>query len=89
MANPKKSIQLLKELQSLGFTDDAYWRVHPFRDADPPRKDTMASHIRYCTYKVKTLPYGRTGERVQTRLQFVLDERRADLADDSRQLRTF
>ena len=88
MADPKRSIELLIELVDLNFTNEAYWRVHPFRDADPPRKDTISRHISYCK-KTKTFPYGRTGERVQTRLEFVLKEYKADRHKFWRTPRTF
>ena len=70
MRDPKQTIAYLDELEALGFTNEAFWRLHHFRDKD--RKDTIQSHRRYCE-KTESFHEDETNERVQIRLEIVLE----------------
>jgi hypothetical protein len=72
--NPKHSIELLEQLVQLGFTDEAFARLHHFRLKR--RKATITPHRRYCEKTDSFVPDG-TNELVQRRLDYVLNAVRA------------
>jgi hypothetical protein len=65
MRNPKQTIAYLDELQTLGFTDEAFWRIHHFREKG--EKESINGHRSYCEVTDSFLDEG-TNERVQIRL---------------------
>jgi hypothetical protein len=65
---PKRSIDLLDALASLGFTDEAFATLHHFRTAG--RDATIQAHRRYCQ-KTDSFQVDGENERVQKRLQLV------------------
>ena len=69
MANPKRSVELLNQLETSGFTDEAFALLHHSRVRG--RRDTIVSHRSYCE---KHSLFQRDGdnERTQRRLEFVL-----------------
>lgn len=69
MASPQRTLDLLEELQRLGFDDEAFWRLHHFRLKD--RKDTIQEHADYVR-KQTTLRDNDSNEEVQRRLELVL-----------------
>src|SRR5260370_6245753 len=69
MRNPKQTIAYLNELQTLGFTDEAFWRIHHFREKG--EKESINGHRSYCQVRDSFLDEG-TNERVQIRLEIVL-----------------
>ena len=72
--DPKETLRLLDELESLGFTDKHFARLHHFRAKG--RKDTIRSQRRYCE-KTGYFHPGSNNTRVQQRLAMVLNEYRA------------
>ncbi|MGA2262080.1 MAG: hypothetical protein ABSH28_11655 [Acidobacteriota bacterium] len=72
--NPKKSLELLRTLTELGFTDEAFARLHHFRLKD--RKALISAHQRYCQ-KIESFQGDGENERVQRRLELVLNAYRA------------
>jgi hypothetical protein len=69
MTNPKKSLDLLQRLSEIGFTDEAFARLHHFRLKD--RKASIAEHLHYLA-KTTTFQDDGENERVQRRLELVL-----------------
>ena len=69
MASPQRTLDILEELQSLGFNDEAFWRLHHFRLKN--RKDTIQQHADYVR-KQTTLRDNDSNEEVQRRLELVL-----------------
>jgi|SRR5580692_5738565 hypothetical protein len=69
MRNPKQTVAYLYELQTLGFTDEAFWRIHHFREKG--KKESINGHRSYCQLTDSFLDEG-TNERVQIRLEIVL-----------------
>lgn len=67
--NPEQTIAYLDELEQLGFTNEAFWRVHHFRDKG--ERDTINSHRGYCE-KTGSFQAGSNNERVQKRLEIIL-----------------
>ena len=69
MTNPSQTIAYLDELEQLGFTNEAYWRVHHFREKN--ERDTINAHRKYCE---RTISFGddKNNERVQKRLALIL-----------------
>jgi hypothetical protein len=68
MRSPKQTIDYLRELQTLGFTDEAFSRTHHFRE-----KETINGHISYCeNIKTDSFRDGGNNERVQLRLGIIL-----------------
>jgi hypothetical protein len=67
---PQKTIAHLDELKRLGFTDDAFSRLHHFRDAVRP--ETIKGHRTYC---LKTTLFQDDGNnvRVSERLELLLE----------------
>jgi hypothetical protein len=81
MRDPKQTIAYLDELEELGFTNEAFWRLHHFRDKG--RHDTIQSHRRYCE-KTESFHEDETNERVQIRLEIVLKHFKQYYADPVR-----
>lgn len=69
MRNPRQTIAYLDELQTLGFTDEAFSRLHHFREKG--EKHPINTHRVYCEGK-DSFHDGRNNERVQIRLEVVL-----------------
>ena len=69
MINAKDTILLLDKLEKLGFSDDAFAKLHHFRDKGV--NETIASHRKYCQ-KVDVLYENRNNHLVQQRLELVL-----------------
>jgi hypothetical protein len=69
MRNPKQTIAYLDELRTLGFTDEAFWRIHHFREKG--EKESINGHRSYCQVTDSFRDQG-TNERVQIRLEIVL-----------------
>src|SRR5260370_11349196 len=69
MRNPKQTIAYLDELQKLGFTDEAFWRIHHFREKG--EKHPISTHRSYCEGP-DCFRNGRNNERVQIRLEIIL-----------------
>ena len=74
MKNPKRSLELLDQLEALGFTDEAFQLLHHSRTRG--WRDTIARHRSYCK-KVSTFQRDGDAERDQRRLEFVLQEYKA------------
>jgi len=70
--DPRRTLDLLNELQKLRFNDEAFWRLHHFRQRKKPKKATIASFRAYCEKTSAFLVDG-TNERVHRRLAFVLE----------------
>src|SRR5690348_253334 len=70
MADPKKTIALLAELENLGFTDEAFWRVHHFRERR--ERHPITTHRSYCA-RTDSFEDDGNNERVQRRLEIVLE----------------
>lgn len=71
--DPEDTIKLLDWLEEKKFSDDAFWRVHHFRD----RKPTIEHHRAYCeklSKKHGRFLLDRENSFVQRRLQMVLNE---------------
>jgi hypothetical protein len=71
--DPKESIRLLDVLERLGFTNDAFWRLHHFRIEG--RKPTINAHRKYCagiSFFADGSTNGLTNGLVQERLKLVL-----------------
>ncbi|MFP5475934.1 MAG: hypothetical protein ACLGJD_20000 [Gammaproteobacteria bacterium] len=75
MASPKRTIELLDELQLEGFNDQAFGLLHHFR-VTRQQMDTIEKHRKYCLQRER-LHAGGTNEKVQKRLQLVLNAYRA------------
>ncbi|SRR5713101_2027034 len=69
MRDPKLTIKYLDELQSLGFTDDAFSKIHHFREKG--ESHPINPHRAYCE-KTDSFQDGGNNERVQIRLEIVL-----------------
>ena len=69
MASPQRTLELLDELQRLGFDDGAFSRLHHFRLKG--RRDTIQSHRDYVA-KRDELRDGDSNDEVQRRLEIVL-----------------
>ena len=65
VTDPKRTVRLLDELESLGFSDDAFSLIHHFPD------EKIARHRDYCR-KVEAFQADGSNERVQRRLELVL-----------------
>jgi len=74
MASIQHSLDLLNELEGLGFSDEAFWRLHHFRLRGD--KDTIQLHRDYLTKQLAVgaaLRDNDSNEEVQRRMQLVLD----------------
>lgn len=69
MAAPHRTIELLNELQRLGFDDGAFSRLHHFRLKG--RRDTIEAHRKYVVERGE-LRDGDSNEELQRRLEMVL-----------------
>lgn len=67
--NPKKSLELLRMLTELGFTDEAFSQLHHFRLKN--RKALISAHRHYCK-KIESFQGDGENQRVQRRLELVL-----------------
>jgi hypothetical protein len=67
--NPERTVVLLDELETLGFTNEAFWRLHHFREKE--NHETIHSHKSYCE-KTGSFKDGDNNERVQVTLEMVL-----------------
>jgi hypothetical protein len=67
--DPKRTVELLDELMGMGFTNEAFWRLHHFREKE--KKDTINKHKAYCE-KTGSFLHDRNSERVKERLEIVL-----------------
>ena len=69
MRNPKQTIAYLDELQTLGFTNEAFGQIHHFRKKG--RKETIQNQRAYCE-KTDSFRDDQNNERVQIRLEMIL-----------------
>lgn len=74
MTNPKKSLELLRALTELGFTDEAFTQLHHSRLKN--QKALISAHRHYCE-KIESFQGDGQNERVQRRLELVLTAYRA------------
>ena len=79
-----ETLELLKALESLGFTDDDFWRLHHKREPTAsrmqPQREKISSFRQYCeevANKTNTFMIGSQNRNVHDRLAFVLREYRA------------
>jgi hypothetical protein len=71
MAEPRRSIEILDQLEAIGFTNEAYQLLHHSRTRG--WKDTISRHRAYCE-KVSSFQRDGDAERDQRRLEFVLEK---------------
>jgi len=76
MANPRRSVELLDELEALGFTNEAFRRLHHSRVRNWRKPDSISRHRSYCEGRSSFQRDG-DAERDQRRLEFVLQKYRA------------
>ena len=69
MRNPKQTIAFLDELRLLGFTDEAFAKLHHFREKR--ENHPINTHRSYCEIR-DSFQDGGNNERVQLRLEIVL-----------------
>jgi hypothetical protein len=69
MRNPKQTIAYLDELRTLGFTDEAFWIIHHFREKG--EHHPINTHKSYCE-RTDSFQDGGNNDRVQIRLEIVL-----------------
>src|SRR6059036_2697774 len=70
MADPRKTVQLLNKLAAIGFTDEAFHRLHHMG------WPTISVHRAYCE-KRSSFQKDSTNARVERRLEFVFQKYRA------------
>lgn len=72
-----RTVQLLNELEVLGFNDDAFARLHHFWQRHPKSHshETINSHRSYCS-RIVHFRSEDNNARVQRRLEIVLDSYR-------------
>ena len=70
MTSTKRTIELLDELEALGFDDHAFGHLHHFR-ATRGVYEAIATHRKYLE-KTTRFREGGTNEKVQQRLELVL-----------------
>lgn len=75
MTSTKRTIELLDELKAVGFDDHAFGHLHHFR-ATRGIYDTISAHRRYAE-KTEQFREGGTNEKVQRRLELVLNAYKA------------
>ena len=70
----RQTVLILEKLVRLGFDDDAFWRLHHFREPTEKRPnsvhETIEKHLKYCAAG-KVFESGGENERVYKRLKFV------------------
>lgn len=71
MSSTQRTLDLLAELEILGFENSAFATLHHFK-AIRGTDDTIEAHRKYCESHL-TLRSGGTNEKVQRRLALVLD----------------
>lgn len=71
MSSTQRTLDLLIELQNLGFENSAFAALHHFQSTRDT-EDTIEAHRKYCESHT-TLRAGGTNEKVQQRLTLVLD----------------
>ena len=69
MNTPRETIAYLDELQQLGFTDEAFRRIHHFREKS--RSATINAHRAYCE-RIGSFRDDENNARVQQRLALLL-----------------
>ncbi len=69
MRQAKQTISYLDELQTLGFTDEAFSKIHHFREKG--ENHPIRTHRSYCE-GTDSFQDGGNNERVQIRLEIVL-----------------
>jgi len=74
-----ETLELLDTLEDIGFTDDAFWRLHHKREPTAKRKqsqkETIAKFRAYCEgiqRRTDSFKYNSENEHVHERLKFVL-----------------
>jgi hypothetical protein len=67
--NPQCTVVLLDELETLGFTNEAFWRLCNFRERE--KRGSINSHKSYCE-GIGSFKDGDNNECVQVRLEMVL-----------------
>ena len=77
MINVQETLILLEDLENLGFSDDAFWRLHHKREPTAvraePLRETIKNFRRYCEQlKTDAFEFDGENERVHKRLAFVL-----------------
>ncbi len=70
MSDPKITVELLDELEDLGFNNDAFAALYHFKEKG--RADTIAEHRVYCIEQ-EIFPNESLNARVQQRLSLVLN----------------
>jgi hypothetical protein len=72
----KVTIELLRQLELLGFGNEAFWRLHHRRSSG--HRDTINAHRKYCLgLKSGSFIAGEDNELVTRRLAYVLEIYRA------------
>jgi len=71
MADPRRSIEILDQLEAMGFTNEAYQLLHHSRARG--WKHTISRHRAYCE-KVSSFQHDGDAERDQRRFEFVLEK---------------
>ena len=66
--DPRDTLKLLDKLSELGFDDEAFWRLHHFRDR---KHETINSFRRFCK-SIQAFQRDGNNQRVHERLDFVL-----------------
>lgn len=69
MTSPQRTLDLLDQLQALGFDDEAFAKLHHYRLKGV--KDTIQKHREYCKTQTN-LRTNDSNEEVQRRLEMVL-----------------
>ena len=70
MNSTLKTLEIIKDLQAYGFNDDAFWRLHHFRNKS--KKETINSFLTYCD-KTSVFRPGGSNFLVHKRLVSVLE----------------
>jgi hypothetical protein len=73
--HPRETLSLLGELESIGFTDEAFRLLHHFRRRTNNHRLTIAAFRSYCE-KTSAFRPDHNNERVQRRLRMVFDNYR-------------
>jgi hypothetical protein len=81
MTSPERTIELLDQLEALGFDDQAFARLHHFRLKG--RRPTISAHRLYCDATSSFQDAGEN-ELVQRRLELVLKAYRSGVFKSGR-----